>query len=184
MSQSDTPEGHASSLSGAHRIAIVVLASMTLLVIVLDQWSKHWAHDSLAPRMLVGGQGPVHLVGTWVQLVYAENSGAAFSIGTGFTWIFTVIAIIVAIVIIRTAGRLTSVAWAIAMGGLLGGLLGNLCDRMFRPPGPGRGFVIDFIQLPHYPIFNVADSCIVGAAILMVALTLLGVSYRGSSRQP
>jgi signal peptidase II len=71
------------------------------------------------------------------------------------------------------------IGWAVALGGLLGGAIGNLIDRMTRLPGPGRGYVVDFIQLPHYAIFNVADSCIVGAGVLMVILALRGVPFRG-----
>ena len=86
----------------------------------------------------------------------------------------------VAVVILRTSRNLRSVGWSIALGALLGGLLGNLIDRMTRPPGPGLGSVVDFIALPNFPVFNVADMCIVGSAILMVLLSLRGVDYRGS----
>jgi signal peptidase II len=45
----------------------------------------------------------------------------------------------------------------------------------------GRGYVVDFIQLPYWPVFNVADMSVVCSAILMVALTLFGVSYKGAA---
>jgi len=102
--------------------------------------------------------------------------------GTGYTWIFSVIAIVVAIVILRTARKLGSIGWAIALGGLLGGLLGNLIDRLTREPGFGRGYVVDFIQFPNFPVFNVADSFITCSAALMVILTLFGIDYRGSRK--
>ena len=63
---------------------------------------------------------------------------------------------------------------------LLGGSLGNLSDRMFRAPGPGRGEVVDFLQLPHYPIFNIADSAIVSAAVLIAVMAFRGVSIDGT----
>jgi len=63
---------------------------------------------------------------------------------------------------------------------LLGGSLGNLTDRMFRAPGPGRGHVVDFVQLPHYPIFNIADSAIVSAAVLIAVMAFRGVSIDGT----
>ena len=109
-----------------------------------------------------------------LSLVLVRNPGAAFSLGTGTTIIFTGIALTISAVILRTARRLGSTGWAIALGGMLGGALGNLGDRLFRSPGVGRGHVIDFLQLPHWPVFNVADSCVVGAAALMVLLTLRG----------
>jgi signal peptidase II len=68
--------------------------------------------------------------------------------------------------------------WAIALGGILGGSLGNLTDRLFRDPGLLRGHVVDFLQLPNWPIFNVADMAVVGSAVLMVLLTLRGVPLR------
>ncbi len=161
--------------------AIIVVAIVAVSVIVLDQWTKNWAVTTMRPRMSAGGDGPIILVGSWLQLTYTENTGAAFSLGTGVTWIFSLIAIIVVIVIIRTATRLGSMWWAVALGGLLGGAIGNLIDRLTRAPGVGRGYVVDFIQLPYWPVFNVADMCVVGSAILMVALTLFGVNYKGTS---
>lgn len=128
------------------------------------------------------GQPPIELIGTWLRLVYAENTGAAFGIGTGFTWIFTAIAIVVAVVIVRTSRHLGSLAWAIALGGLLGGALGNLIDRLVRDPGPAQGYVVDFIALPNFPVFNVADMAITCSAVLMILLTLRGVEFSGAPR--
>ena len=156
------------------------MASVAVLVILLDQWSKYWAVHTMAPRMQSGETGPITLMGGFLMFVYTENTGAAFSLGTGVTWIFPLIAIVVAVVILRLARNLGSIWWAVAFGGLLGGLTGNLIDRLTRSPGLGRGYVVDFIQLPHWPIFNVSDMCIDGAAILMVVLSVRGVSYKGS----
>jgi signal peptidase II len=98
------------------------------------------------------------------------------------TWVFTVIAAVVAVVILRSSRRLGSMWWAVALGGLLGGALGNLIDRLTREPGFGRGYVVDWIQLPHFAVFNLADSAIVCSAILMVALSLFGVEFNGRPR--
>lgn len=145
-------------------------------IVVLDQLTKAWAVARLK------GQPSIEVLGTWLQFTYGENTGAAFGIGTGFTWIFTAIAVIVVVVIIRTARRLGSVWWAVALGGLLGGALGNLIDRLTRDPGPGQGYVVDFIALPNFPIFNVADMAITCSAVLMILLTLRGVDYTGGPR--
>jgi len=88
--------------------------------------------------------------------------------------------LVVVVVIVRTAPRLGSVGWAVALGGLLGGALGNLTDRLFRGPGPLRGYVVDWIQVPHYPVFNLADSAIVCSAVLMVVLSLRGIQLDGT----
>ncbi len=164
-----------------HRRALIVLACVAVAAIILDHLAKQWAIDTLLTR-LQNGEGPIQVIGSIVQLTYTENTGAAFSMGTGYTWIFSVIAIVVAIVILRTARKLGSIGWAIALGGLLGGLLGNLIDRLTREPGFGRGYVVDFIQFPNFPVFNVADSFITCSAVLMVVLTLFGIDYRGSRK--
>ena len=112
-----------------------------------------------------------------------RNSGAAFSIGTSMTVVFSLIAVGVIFAILRTARRLRSVPWAVTLGLLLGGAAGNLGDRIFRSPGPFRGYVVDWIQLPHWPVFNVADSCIVCGGILAVLLAARGIPLDGV-RQP
>ena len=83
--------------------------------------------------------------------------------------------------IIRSAKDLGSVAWAVGLGGLLGGLLGNLIDRLTRYPSPGQGVVVDWIQLPNFPVFNVADMSITFSAILMVILAMRGIDYKGTA---
>ena len=85
-----------------------------------------------------------------------------------------------AIVILRTSRRLGSIWWAIALGGLLGGLLGNLIDRLTRPPSFGLGYVVDFIQVPNFAVFNIADMFITCSAVLMVILALRGIEITGA----
>ena len=157
-----------------------MLAAVALGAVVLDQLTKHWVVTSIGPR-LESGEGPIVLLGGLVKLTYLQNTGAAFSMGTSYTWIFSIIAVIVAIVIVRQSRRLGSIWWAVALGGLLGGLLGNLIDRITRPPGPGLGYVVDFIQVPNFAVFNVADSFITCSAVLMVILALRGVPFSGRS---
>ena len=169
--QEDTPVPPSASPSG--RLLWVTLG-VAAVVIILDQLTKAWAVATLRD------QPPIEVIGSFLRLAYVENTGAAFSLGTGFTWIFSAIAVAVIVVIVRTARKLGSVGWAIALGGLLGGALGNLIDRLTREPGLGRGYVVDFIQLPHWPVFNVADMSIVGSAILMVLLALRGIEVDGS----
>lgn len=154
---------------GLHRRVLVALAVTSLLIVVFDQLSKAWAVAVMEPR-IASGEGPIYLVGTLLRFTYTENSGAAFGLGAGYTWIFTIVAIVVGIVIVRFARTITSMPWALALGGLLGGLLGNLIDRLTRPPSPGMGSVVDFIGLPNFPVFNVADMAITVSAISMVFL--------------
>lgn len=166
----------------SRRTNLIVLFSVALAVIVIDRLTKAWAIDTLMPRVQPGGEGPIPVIGEFLQFTYLENTGAAFSIGTGQTWIFSIAAVVVAIIILRLSRRLGSVWWAVAFGGLLGGLLGNLIDRLTRGDSPGMGSVVDFIALPNFPVFNCADMAIVGSAILMVVLSLRGIDYTGAPR--
>ncbi len=166
--------------NAVRRRPIWVLAAVALSVVLLDQLTKAWAVSTIRPRLLPGGEGSIEILGSLLKLTYTQNTGAAFSIGTGSTWIFSLIAIVVAIFIIRSAKELGSVPWAVGLGGLLGGLLGNLIDRLTRYPSPGQGYVVDWIQLPNFPVFNVADMSITFSAILMVFLALRGVDYKGT----
>ena len=175
----------AEPISVARPRLLWVTLGVALGVIVIDQITKAIALATLQPR-IASGEGPVEVIGSVLRLTFVENTGAGFGIGSNFTWVFALIAVIVAVVIIRTARKLGSVAWAVALGGLLGGALGNLVDRIIRAPGfgeayagPGQGYVVDFIQLPYWPVFNVADMSIVGSAILMVILTIRGIPLTG-----
>ena len=133
-----------------------LLLLVAAFVVVVDLVSK----IIIVARM--PGRDPIELLGGFLTITYTRNPGAAFSIGTENTWAFTVIAIVVTVVILRTARRVRSLGWAICLGGLLGGAIGNLIDRVFRSPGTFRGYVVDWIQWPHWPVFNLADAAIVG----------------------
>lgn len=160
------------------RRCLTVLLGMAVGVVVVDQLVKAWVVATLQPR-LESGEGPIVLLGGLLKFTYVENTGAAFSMGAGYTWIFSIVAVVVAVVILRTSRRLGSMWWAVALGGLLGGLLGNLTDRLIRPPGPGLGYVVDFIQLPYFAVFNIADIFITCSAALMVILALRGIELTG-----
>jgi signal peptidase II len=115
-----------------------------------------------------------------LTLQVLRNSGAAFSIGTSMTVVFTLIAVGVVIFILRTSRQLRSLPWAVTLGLLLGGATGNLTDRLLRSPGLLRGDVVDWIQLPHWPVFNVADSAIVCGGALAVLLAARGIRLNGT----
>jgi lipoprotein signal peptidase len=123
---------------------------------------------------------PIRLLGGLLTITLTRNGGAAFSIGTSMTIVFTAIAVGVIVYILRTARNLRSVGWAITLGLLLGGATGNLLDRIFRAPGPFQGHVVDWIQLPDWPVFNLADSSIVCAGVLVVLLALRGIRLDGT----
>jgi signal peptidase II len=155
---------------------MAVLAAVAAFVLAADIITKAVVVAHLRPDQ------PVHLIGNVLTLWLTRNPGAAFSVGTGETIVFTVIAFGVVVYIARTARRLYSVGWAIALGLLLGGAMGNLGDRIFRAPGLFRGYVVDWIGVVprYYPIFNLADSAIVCGGILTVILALRGYHLDGT----
>jgi signal peptidase II len=159
------------------RRRIGILLGVAALVYALDVVTKLLVVAKLTPGV------PVHVLGTFLQLDYTRNSGAAFSIGWGYTAIFSLIAIGVVVVILRLARRLYSAPWAFALGLLLGGAIGNLTDRIARAPGPFRGWVVDFIQFPHFAIFNLADSAITCGGVLMVLLAFRGLHPDGTDER-
>jgi signal peptidase II len=168
----DDGGGDAGGARPGMRLAALAFAT-GLIVIALDQLTKYLAVKELT------GQPPVRVVDGIVQLHLIRTSGAAFSIATGMTWVLTALSATVCAVIARYAFRLGSAWWAIALGLMLGGAIGNLLDRFFRAPGFARGHVVDFIQLPHYPIFNVADSAVVTGAVMIAVLGFLGIRLDG-----
>lgn len=145
------------------------LFSLACLVWALDFLTKNWAIENLS-------YSPRKLIGSFLQLTLLRNPGAAFSLATGFTIIFTSLSIAVALFIARTASRITSPWWAVVAGLVLGGVLGNLTDRIFREPGFLYGHVIDWIELPHWPVFNLADSAIFIAAGIAILLAFKNIS--------
>jgi len=156
--------------------ALTVMLALAAAVLAADAISKALVLDKLP------GHPPVRLLGGLLTLDLTFNAGAAFGVGTSYTVVIALIVCGVVVSIIRTARRLRSLAWTIALGLLLGGALGNLGDRLFRAPGPLRGQVVDWINLPHFPwTFNLADASITCAAVLIAVLALRGVRIDGSS---
>ena len=153
-----------------------LLLSVAAVVLGLDVATK-----VLAVELLTPGQ-PVSIIGDTVTWTLVRNSGAAFSMATGYTWVLTLIATGVVVGIVWMGRRLVSPWWAVGLGMILGGALGNLVDRFFRSPGPLRGHVVDFLSIGWWPVFNVADPAVVGGAILLVGLSLFGYDFDSAGR--
>ncbi|MFI6812790.1 signal peptidase II [Nonomuraea sp. NPDC050328] len=163
------------------RKLLILLSSLAFVLYAADLITK-----TIVLRTLEG-EPPYVVIPGVLQFRVIFNSGAAFSIGTGMTFVFTIIAACVVFAIIRTARKLRSLPWAICLGMLLGGALGNLTDRLFRAPGGLQGHVVDFIEvLPdnfpiigNFPIWNIADASIVCGGILAVVLAWRGYQIDG-----
>jgi signal peptidase II len=157
------------STTNARRLFVVV----ALAAYALDLLTKVMAVAHLTP-----GE-PVSVVGSLLRLDLVRNPGAAFSTGTSYTALLSLIALVAAGVVLRFGRRLGDPVWAVALGLLLAGVLGNLTDRLFRSPGFLRGHVVDFLELPHWPVFNVADMLIDVAVVLIIVQTWRGIGLSG-----
>lgn len=161
------------------RRAITILAVAAVAVLLADFATKQLALGALDDRE------PVRLLGGAVYLTLVRNSGAAFGIGAGYTWVFPMIALGVVGWILWIGVKLRSVPWAVSLGLILGGAAGNLVDRIFRAPGPFVGHVVDMVSLfdPYgrvWPVFNLADSALFCGVVLAVWLELTGRQRDGT----
>ncbi|GAA3288640.1 signal peptidase II [Arthrobacter citreus] len=185
MTKSSEESGAASptARAGAHvRPAwsgyALIMAACAVLALGLDQLTKWWVESTMTLGQITDVLPPV------LRWHYILNPGAAFSIGTDYTWVFTIIMVAVSGFLIYLMLKVRSLSWAVALGLVLGGALGNLTDRLFRAPSFGQGHVVDFIALPNFAIFNIADSCVVCGVILVCLLTLRGTGMDGKRDVP
>ena len=142
----------------------LLLAWVTLLVVGLDQWTKHLVRT----RIEYGGTwSPWEWLEPYARIIHWDNSGAAFGMLQGYSGVFTILAVLVSIGILYYYPRLDPNDWPmrVILGMQLGGALGNLVDRLVR-----GGRVTDFISLGTFPVFNVADSSITIGTILLISL--------------
>jgi len=135
---------------------------------LFDFATKQWALTSLTYE-------PQEVFGSFLKLTLVKNSGAAFGLATGLTLLYSLLALAVSITVIYFARIVTSQGWQLTAGLLLGGVLGNLTDRIFREPALFRGHVIDWIQIPLWPVFNLADCAIVIAAGIAFVLSVRNI---------
>jgi signal peptidase II len=154
-----------------------VVAILAATVLAADQFTKYLAIQNLPPEQ------PVKVLGDFLIFYLVRNPGAAFSLGEGVTWIFTIaLAVVAGVIVWLAATRIRSRVWAVILGLLLGGVLGNLTDRALREPGFPVGHVVDFINTPWMmpAIYNVADIFIVTMMISVALLVLIGLKLDGT----
>ena len=153
---------------------------LSLLVLVLDQWSKAVALDALELHE------PVAVIDGWLNWTLTYNYGAAFSFlsdaGGWQRWLFSVLAAAVSVVLALWLARLPRHDWrqALPFALIIGGAIGNLVDRV------RFGYVVDFVDAywreHHWPAFNIADSALVCGAIAMVLFTVVMPQRRAGAR--
>lgn len=170
-STSAGPEGPGVRRRLSLRVVLGIMAVIAAVLLLVDQITKNLAVAHL-PEL-----DPQPFLGEVLQLTLLYNSGAAWGLGAGITPVVTCLQMAIVVgVLVFAVKAVRSPSYAVALGLILGGALGNIHDRLLRPPGPFRGAVVDFLELPNWPVFNVADMAVVGGAILVVALSLFGVA--------
>jgi signal peptidase II len=142
------------------RSITLALYATAAVVYALDRVTKLWVEAALASR------APIEIVPGVLSFNYTTNSGGAFGLGRSAPWLFAGATVLVSVVIVSVSFRLDRRPLALALGLILGGALGNLTDRILNGPGLS-GYVIDFIDLQVWPVFNLADASIVVGAILL-----------------
>ncbi|MEU8075040.1 signal peptidase II [Catellatospora citrea] len=160
------PAGDRTAAPSRTSLFLPVLA-LAAGVVAVDQLTKWWAVG-------LAGRAPINVIGELLRLRLTYNPGAAFSIGTEYTWVLTVFAAAAVVAIVYTARRVASRAWAIGFGLMLGGAATHLLDRLFREPGFARGHVVDFIDYGPF-VGNVADIALVVGVALIFVLSLRNV---------
>jgi signal peptidase II len=154
----------------------IIFLLVAALVIILDQITKTWLQTHFVPGQSVPETG-------FFRIVYAQNTGAAFSIFYGKTAVLTYISIFGALLILAYNFILArhfpglQTRWnKIALGFILAGTVGNLIDRFTLH------YVRDFISVGPWPVFNIADSSIV-VGVIIFALSILLFSSKPSSEK-
>ncbi len=142
--------------------------AIALVILIADQLTKRWAEAAFAG-------GPQSILGEILIFRFSENSGAAFSLFQNAGRFFGVAAVLACGFIAYALTKAHPRAEVIAFGMVIGGALGNLADRIIRGDGFLDGRVIDWIQLPYWPTFNIADS----AVSIAIVVLLFGSLPRG-----
>lgn len=154
------------SLGGARGRRFAITFLVALAVAAIDQGTKALAIAELSTTERIP------LLGAWFGLQLAFNPGTIMSLGSGSTWVLTIVSSLAALALCYAALRVTSTGWAIALGFVWGGAVGNLIDRLAAPPGFGRGYVTDFLAYGNVFIGNLADVAL-GIGVALGILQLL-----------
>lgn len=143
----------------------LLVAGVAAVGVALDAVSKSWATSALADG------DPIDVVAGVLRFDLSFNSGMAFSQFRGGGPVLSVVAVAAITGIIWYAGRVRSPLLLAGLGLICGGAAGNLADRLFRGPGATAGHVVDFISLPNWPTFNVADMLLTLGVVVVVVAT-------------
>ena len=159
----------AARLRSSRRQVYAVMLGTAATVALVDHVTK-WL---VASHIAVGEQIWPH---AYVSIDHVENSGAAFSVLPQLHWLYLAVALIVSLYIVFSGYRYGTTWYRqVLLGMILGGALSNGVDRLVR------GSVVDFIDVHWWPVFNVADSCIVISIVLLLVFSFVPSSRRSAA---
>lgn len=157
------------------RRSLAIVAVLALLWVVLDQLSKH-----LAQSLLSSTGASADIVPGLFHFQLAQNTGGAWSILSGATWLLALFSVVVCLAILAYVvmrGQYLNLAQIIGLGLVLGGGIGNLVDRLMQ------GSVTDFIAFSFidFPVFNIADIGVTCGIVIFIIGLLVGSKGTPSS---
>lgn len=166
-------------LAGSTAVAARLRASRRRIYAVMLGTAAVVALVDHVTKWIVASNVPVDTKiwpGAFVSIDHVENSGAAFSLFPQLHWFYLAVALIVSLYIVFS-GYKYGTTWyrQVLIGMILGGALSNGVDRLVQ------GSVVDFIDVHFWPVFNVADSCIVIAIIVLLVLSFIPSSQSPTS---
>lgn len=144
------------------RQRLLTVAALATFVVVVDQLTKTWAEAAFMDR-------PVEIIPVVLTFTFTENRGSAFSLIRDAGAFLGSAAVVAVGVVVASVWKPRPLPEVIGLGLIGGGAVGNLVDRLVRGPGLFDGPVVDWIQFPNFPVFNLADSAItVGVVFLLI----------------
>ncbi len=135
------------------------------LVIALDQYTKYLIRTNL--QLWTDRWMPIEWLAPYARIMHIPNTGSAFGMFQSAGEVFKFLPIIVAVIIIIYYPQIPKQDWSLrlALGLQMGGAIGNWIDRMTV------GYVVDFISVGNFAVFNIADACItIGVGVLLLGM--------------
>ena len=157
---------------GRLRGRVAVFVALAAVAIALDQVTKALALARLGNGVRVALPGPLR------GLRLVRNPGASLGLGSGSTWVISLIALAACLLIIVLALRTTSMVWTLVLSLAFSGAAGNLIDRVAYASGFLDGAVVDFLDY-GWSVGNVADIYLTLAGVAVVVLIACNVRFSG-----
>jgi signal peptidase II len=155
---------------GRLRMRVAVFACAAAVALIIDQLTKAWALATLS-----SGRS-IRVIPGLLSLTLVRNPGASLGMGSGATWVISLLAVVACVALAWLAIRTVSMKWTVALSFAFAGALGNLIDRVVYADGFLNGKVVDFLNY-GWSVGNVADIYLVVAGVVLVILILLGEPF-------